>query len=691
MSLADDDFAEGGGMAAEPDLPDPGETVAVILIRRLLDAELDRREQAAKLGAAVSVEVPLGAEWLAPVAAAWVSEVWNADIYSSISGPSRVQHARRGGSIHKRTGPSIAPCSAFLRSVAASPPEADADAMRVRRALSSGRAVIGFSQAPSRFLPADLVRAADLNLVLPTLDADTLVKAAETITGSVSTTGFPAELAQHVAVGDLWLACRPGVDAAAWLARLRMLVERNLAQVRTVGRTSLGDVAGMDEAVAWGQALARDLADYGAGRLPWSDVDRGCLLYGPPGTGKTTFARALARSCSVPLLSGTLAEWQAHKDGYLGDLLKAMRACFDEARRAAPCILFIDEVDGFGDRSKFAHRHRDYSVQVVNGLLECLDGLSGREGVVVVAACNDPNVLDPAIFRAGRLDRLIGIPLPNRLALCGILRHHLGADLPGADLSGVALGLLGGTGADVERAVRGARRRARHVGRPMLLDDLLLEVRSGPGEDKRSSEYRRIVAVHEAGHALLGALMSPVGIAKVTIRASNGAAGRVTSSWLPEHLAPTRARIDTALRRMLAGRAAEEILLGEISAGSGGGENSDLARATWLAAASFTAFGTEGVDDGLVWFGLPGREGLGFLLATRPLLARQVQAKLADAYAQARGAIVQHCAVVERIAELLLERETLEGAEVEALLAAEAATEEAATSPALADQRGANP
>lgn len=691
MSLADDDFAEGGGMAAEPDLPDPGEAVAVIRVRRLLDAEPDRREQAARHGAAVSVEVPLGAEWLAPVAAAWVSEVWNADIYSNIPGSSRVRHARRRGSVDKYKGPSTAPCGAFLRSAPSSPLEAEADAMRVRHALSSGRAVVGFRQAPKRFLPADLVRAADLDLVLPPLDADAIVEAAETITGSPSTIRFPAELAQHIAIGDLWLACRPGLDAAVWLARLRTLVERNLAQVKDVVPTSLSDLAGMDEAVAWGQALARDLADYGAGRLPWSDVDRGCLVYGPPGIGKTTFARALARSCSVPLLSGSLAERQAHKDGHLGDLLKAMRACFDEARRSAPCILFIDEVDGFGDRAKFAHQHRDYSIQVVNGLLECLDGLSGRDGVVVVATCNDPSVLDPAILRAGRLDRLIGIPLPNRLALCGILRQHLGADLPDASFSCVALKLLGGTGADAERVVRSTRRRARHAGMPLLTEDLLSEVRSRLGSDERSSEYRRIVAVHEAGHALLGALTSPIGITKVTIQATNGAAGRMTPNWLREHQAPTRARIGTVLRCMLAGRAAEALLLGEVSAGSGDGEDSDLARATWLATASFNAFGTESDEDDLAWFGLPSPEGVGFLLTTRPLLAQRVQSKLAEAYAGAREAIVEHRTVVERIAELLLERGTLEGAEVEALLATEGGTGTVTRRPAPADQLRASP
>lgn len=224
----------------------------------------------------------------------------------------------------------------------------------------------------------------------------------------------------------------------------------------------------------WGKLKLTPRA-YRAGRLPWSAIDRGVLVFGPPDTGKTSFARALAASCGVPFILGSLGEWQAA--GHLGDLLRAMRATFSRARASAPAILFIDEIDSFGDRASFSHGNRDYSIQVVNGLLELLDGAGGREGVVVVGACNHPDRLDPAIVRSGRLDRRIHIPLPDQAALRQIIRHHLGTDLADVDLADAAKAAVGASGADVERWVRGARRRTRTSNRPMVIKDLLAEVR----------------------------------------------------------------------------------------------------------------------------------------------------------------------------------------------------------------------
>lgn len=179
-----------------------------------------------------------------------------------------------------------------------------------------------------------------------------------------------------------------------------------------------------------------------SGRIPWSAVDRGALLFGPPDTGKTTFATALAGSARVPLVSGSLGEWQSA--GHLGDLLKAMRATFAAARSAIPAILFIDELDSFGSRASLSRDHRDYGIQVINGLFELMDGIGGREGVVIVGACNHPQRLDPAIVRSGRLDRHLPVPLPNRQALREIFRIHLGNDLSDTDLSCYATSWLAG-------------------------------------------------------------------------------------------------------------------------------------------------------------------------------------------------------------------------------------------------------
>ncbi|OWU61325.1 hypothetical protein CEJ88_15770, partial [Staphylococcus aureus] len=135
--------------------------------------------------------------------------------------------------------------------------------------------------------------------------------------------------------------------------------------------------------------LAEDLALFAKRELDWEDIDRGVLLCGPPGVGKTLFARALAGTCRVPLFAHSLAQWQAK--GSLDDLLKAMLRAFEQAKREAPCILFVDEVDSFGTRAQLSGRNSNYARQVINGFLQCLDGLDGREGVVVVAATNDIN------------------------------------------------------------------------------------------------------------------------------------------------------------------------------------------------------------------------------------------------------------------------------------------------------------
>lgn len=184
---------------------------------------------------------------------------------------------------------------------------------------------------------------------------------------------------------------------------------------------------GYGAARQWALDLNQDLALWRNGSLPWSQMSTKLLLSGPPGTGKTTFAKALCNTLQVPLLATSVSTWL--EPSHLGDVIKRMRISFEEARKHAPAILFVDEIDGIGKRGR-NDEYDDYWNSVVNKLLELLDGSTKSEGLIIVGATNHPDVIDPALLRSGRLETRIEIPLPDVDALVGILAHHLGHDCP---------------------------------------------------------------------------------------------------------------------------------------------------------------------------------------------------------------------------------------------------------------------
>ena len=426
---------------------------------------------------------------------------------------------------------------------------------------------------------------------------------------------------------------------------------------------ALNRLHGMEEAVEWGLAVAGDLDDLRASRLAPGALDAGCLLSGPPGCGKTLFARALAESCGVPLVTGSYSAWLATGHGHQGDLLKAMRRTFTNARTQAPCILFIDEVDSFRDRAAVRHEHAEWHIQVVNGLLAEIDGVEGRPGVILVAACNNPDTLDPALVRSGRLDRHIRVHLPDQGALQLILREHLGEELREACLAGAALAMAGMSGADCERIVRGARRRARTALRPVELADIMLEL--GGVEERSPAELRR-VAVHEAGHAVATCVLSPGTLQAVTLQATGSAGG--STRWLQPDRFYLADDIQRHLIQFLAGRAAEEVLLGQPSSGAGGKGGSDLAQATRLAANASTALGLDDVN-GLLWSGMLDEITLAERMGSDSLLAAGLRWVLDGAYADALRLIRQHHAAVESLGAELLVHGVLDGAQAAAIVA----------------------
>lgn len=186
-------------------------------------------------------------------------------------------------------------------------------------------------------------------------------------------------------------------------------------------------LAGYGQARDWALDLKADLALWREGRLGWSDMSTKLLLTGPPGTGKTTFAKALCNSLQIPLLATSLSTML--EPGYLGDVLKEMSSAFEAARDHTPAILFIDELDNIGKRSAGDDKNGEYWNSVVNRMLELLDGSNKTAGVIIVAATNYADRIDPALLRSGRLETRIDIPLPDTTALTSILEHHLGSDL----------------------------------------------------------------------------------------------------------------------------------------------------------------------------------------------------------------------------------------------------------------------
>ncbi|WP_275782635.1 AAA family ATPase [Pararhizobium gei] len=439
------------------------------------------------------------------------------------------------------------------------------------------------------------------------------------------------------------------------------------AKPETKAKT-LHDMAGYGEAATWGIQLAGDIASWKAGLIEWEDVDRGAVLCGKPGTGKTTYGRALAATCGIPIIEASSARWQAM--GHLGDMLKAMRKAFELATKSAPCILFLDEIDAFGDRSSdTAGDNLDYKRQVINALLECLDPAGGRPGVVVVAATNLPEVIDPALLRPGRLERLIGIPLPDGPARVAILRQHLrGLAAPG-DLRKFEEMSAGYAGANIEMVAREVRRRVRREGRALEEKDLLEAL--PPTRSLSDVELRR-VAVHEAGHAIATLATSQDSLLWVVINRQVALDDSGSSLGHMEYrrnqsVFETKDSLMSRIGIHLAGIAAERVVYGHHSTSGGGAQGSDLRIATDLATGIERYFG---FGDNLVLDLAGGVGGLEALRARDANLWHAVDLRLKESLEQTETLLREYRVELEQLADCLVERGRVSGAEVRELIAA---------------------
>jgi cell division protease FtsH len=407
---------------------------------------------------------------------------------------------------------------------------------------------------------------------------------------------------------------------------------------------------------------------------------RGVLMVGPPGTGKTLLARAVAGEARVPFLAIT---GSGFVELFVGVGASRVRDLFSDAKKRAPSIIFIDEIDAIGQRRGAGFATNDEREQTLNQLLAEMDGFDRSTGVVVLAATNRPEILDPALLRPGRFDRHVEIPLPNLKERAAILAVHakgksLAADV---DFDVIARGTPGFSGADLANLVNEAAIFAVRAGRGQITaedfagarDRILLGRREA--SNALEPDEKRSVAVHEAGHAIVAALSENADpVAKVTILPAGRALG--VTEQLPE--GERRIYPESYLRDSLAirlgGRAAERLVLGEISSGA----SNDLAGATQLATRMVREFGMSPrlgpvgfPEDGPQYLGPQQLTNRPYAEETQRVIDEEAARLLNEADARAVELLESHRDALEKVVALLLERETIDGEDVERIVGKE--------------------
>jgi ATP-dependent Zn protease len=513
-------------------------------------------------------------------------------------------------------------------------------------------------------VPPEVRATSDIYQVFGKPDAS-LIQSAFAVFYRGNLTEVEAELIAKSDWTDLATLFRSGRSIGQSFTRLKSLAELPSTEGSGVddalenATSKLQALHGYGEATHYALELAKDFASYRAGIIGWNDIERGLLLYGPPGTGKTSFARRLAEACGVPLVTGSYSEWQSH--GHQGDMLKAMRKCMMQATSLAPCILLIDELGAFTTRNARTN-NAEYMIGVVNGLLELLDGINGREGVVVIATANEIADIDPAVLRAGRIDTHIEISPPDAHARCAILEEYLDWKLPPETRSLIADRTEGLTGADLELVAKAARRRRRDNPQDPMSIDLVISCL--PEVIQISAEKLRVAAVHESGHALLGLLcgrtVRSMFVKDSLVVGSTPYIGQVEYETQPD-LRFTSDVLLTEIMIRLAGMAAEIEVFGAHDWGSGGRKASDLALATDLATRYEAVLG---MGSTLVSEVAADDNYLARIRQQNPIIFNRIDAVLKSQFAKARSLVAEHKTVLIAMAEHLAIAKSMSGAEV---------------------------
>ena len=431
------------------------------------------------------------------------------------------------------------------------------------------------------------------------------------------------------------------------------------------------DVAGQDEA----KESLQEVVDFLHNPKKYTEIGaklpKGALLVGPPGTGKTLLAKAVAGEAKVPFFSVSGSEFV---EMYVGVGASRVRDLFKQAQAMAPCIVFIDEIDAIGKSRDNALGSNDEREQTLNQILSEMDGFDTEKGLLLLAATNRPEVLDPALLRPGRFDRRIIVDKPDLKGRIDTLKVH-SKDVKmdeTVDLEAIALATSGAVGSDlanmINEAAINAVKHGRHVVSQSDLFEAVEVVLVGKEKKDRimNSEERRIVSYHEVGHALVSALQKDAEpVQKITIvPRTMGALGYVMQTPEEEKYLNTKAELEAMLTGLLAGRAAEEIVFDTVTTGA----SNDIERATKIARAMVTQygmsehFGLMGLESVEHRY-LDGRAVMNCGEATAAEIDQEVMRMLKNAYEEAKRLLSENREALDKIAAFLIEKETITGKE----------------------------
>ncbi len=451
-------------------------------------------------------------------------------------------------------------------------------------------------------------------------------------------------------------------------------------------KVTFTDVAGVDEAVEELQEIKEFLENPRKFQNLGAKIPKGVLLYGPPGTGKTLLARAVAGEAGVPFFSISGSDFV---EMFVGVGASRVRDLFEQAKQNAPCIIFIDEIDAVG-------RHRgaglggghDEREQTLNQLLVEMDGFEMKDNVIMIAATNRPDILDPALLRPGRFDRQIVVDRPDRKGREAILKVHsrgkpLGHDIKLGPLAGQTPGFTGADLANLvnEAALLAARHGKKEIGMEEL-EEGIMRVVAGPEKKSRilSSKEKLITAYHEVGHAMVGHFLPNADpIHKVSVISRGQALGYTISLPQEDRFLVSKSELLDRLASMLGGRAAEEIQFDEVTSGAA----NDLQQATAIAKQMIMRYGmseklgprTFGHNHAQPFLGREFTQEPDYSEEIAQEIDEEIRAIIENSHQRAKDILTDHREQLDKITNILVERETLEKEEFESLLAGKSETE----------------